>query len=48
MARHLILLAVSATFGVSADSFLHVGQLIIILIFLCFLYLSVGLSVKAP
>ncbi|MFE3973059.1 MULTISPECIES: DNA internalization-related competence protein ComEC/Rec2 [unclassified Peribacillus] len=47
MARHLILLAVSATFGVSAHSFLHVGQLIIILIFLCFLYLSVGLSVKA-
>ncbi|WP_144526670.1 DNA internalization-related competence protein ComEC/Rec2 [Peribacillus simplex] len=47
MARHLILLAVSATFGVTAHSFLNVRLLIIILIFLCFLYFSVGLSVKA-
>lgn len=47
MARHLLLLAVSATFGVSAHSFLNVRLLIIIFIFLCFLYFSVGLSVKA-
>ncbi|AZV63487.1 DNA internalization-related competence protein ComEC/Rec2 [Peribacillus frigoritolerans] len=47
MARHLILLAVSATFGVTAHSLLNVRLLIIILIFLCFLYFSVGLSVKA-
>lgn len=47
MARHLILLAVSATFGVTAHSFFNVRLLIIILIFLCFLYFSVGLSVKA-
>lgn len=46
MARHLILLAVSATFGVTAHSLLNVRLLIIILIFLCFLYFSVGLSVK--
>lgn len=46
MARHLILLAVSATFGVTAHSLLNVRLLIIILIFLCFLYYSVGLSVK--
>lgn len=47
MARHLILLAVSATLGVTAHSLLNVRLLIIILIFLCFLYFSVGLSVKA-
>ncbi|MGE1102444.1 DNA internalization-related competence protein ComEC/Rec2 [Peribacillus simplex] len=47
MARHLILLAVSATFGVTAHSFLNVRLLIIILIFLCFLYFSLGLSMKA-
>ncbi|MDM5313278.1 DNA internalization-related competence protein ComEC/Rec2 [Peribacillus frigoritolerans] len=47
MARQLILLAVSATFGVTAHSLLNVRLLIIILIFLCFLYFSVGLSVKA-
>ncbi|MCM3673293.1 hypothetical protein M3699_05265 [Peribacillus simplex] len=47
MARHLILLAVSATFGVTAHSYLNVKLLIIILIFLCFLYFPVGLSVKA-
>ncbi|MCK1982092.1 MULTISPECIES: DNA internalization-related competence protein ComEC/Rec2 [Peribacillus] len=47
MARHLILLAVSATFGVTAHSFINVRLLIIILIFLCFLYFSLGLSVKA-
>lgn len=47
MARHLLLLAFSATFGVSAHSFLNVRLLIIIFIFLCFLYFSVGLSVKA-
>jgi competence protein ComEC len=47
MAKRLILLAVSATFGVTAHSFFNVRLLIIILIFLCFLYFSVGLSVKA-
>ncbi|MBT2646015.1 DNA internalization-related competence protein ComEC/Rec2 [Bacillus sp. ISL-34] len=47
MARHLILLAVSATFGVTAHSFFNIRLLIIIVIFLCFLYFSVGLSVKA-
>ncbi|MFJ8067798.1 DNA internalization-related competence protein ComEC/Rec2 [Peribacillus sp. NPDC096447] len=47
MARHLILLAVSATFGVTAHSFFNVRLLIIILTFLCFLYFSGGLSVKA-
>ena len=47
MARHLILLAVSATFGVTAHSFINVRLLIIILFFLCFLYFSLGLSMKA-
>ncbi|CAH0139885.1 ComE operon protein 3 [Peribacillus sp. Bi96] len=47
MARHLLLLAISATFGVSAHSFFNVRFLIVILIFLCFLYYTVGLSVKA-
>ncbi|MFJ9383153.1 DNA internalization-related competence protein ComEC/Rec2 [Peribacillus sp. NPDC101481] len=47
MARHLILLAVSATFGVTAHSFFYVRLLIIILIFLCLLYFLVGLSLKA-
>ncbi|WHY96020.1 DNA internalization-related competence protein ComEC/Rec2 [Peribacillus simplex] len=47
MARHLILLAVSATFGVTAHSFFNVRLLIIILTFFCFIYFSAGLSVKA-
>ncbi|MFB6803282.1 DNA internalization-related competence protein ComEC/Rec2 [Peribacillus butanolivorans] len=40
MARQLLFLAVSATFGVSAHSFFSVRLLIIFLIFLCFIYYS--------
>ncbi|MFF2586650.1 DNA internalization-related competence protein ComEC/Rec2 [Peribacillus butanolivorans] len=40
MARQLLFLAVSATFGVSAHSFFSVRLLIVFLIFLCFIYYS--------
>ncbi|MFD9627784.1 DNA internalization-related competence protein ComEC/Rec2 [Peribacillus muralis] len=46
MERHLLLLAVSATFGVVAHSALSVTLLIVIPSFLCFLHYSLGLSVK--
>ncbi|MFJ7754994.1 DNA internalization-related competence protein ComEC/Rec2 [Peribacillus muralis] len=47
MERHLLLLAVSATFGVAAHSSLNVTQLIVIMIFLGFLYYSLRLSASA-
>ncbi|WP_340371735.1 DNA internalization-related competence protein ComEC/Rec2 [Peribacillus sp. FSL E2-0218] len=47
MERHLLLLALSATFGVAAHSSPSITQLIIITIFLCFLHFTLGLDVKA-
>ncbi|WP_285765407.1 DNA internalization-related competence protein ComEC/Rec2 [Peribacillus sp. SI8-4] len=47
MERFLLLLAVSATFGVAAHSFSGITLLFVITIFLCFLYHRLGLSVKA-